>query len=228
MRIVEKTSCETCNHKCDIFLTSKEMRLEQELHPRQVVYKKHESICRQNAVVTHAIILSEGDAKMYIEGINGKNIILNILMPSNYIGLLAVFGSPNYSYNVSALTTCHTCHIDIETIKKLYYHNHNFLIQLNQAFCGSVSAIMKKLISLNQKQLRGKVAESLIYLSQLYGSNNFSLTITRKELGELSAISEENAVRVLTEFKNEGIIGLNGKMIEILDLAVLQKINSIG
>lgn len=228
MRIVEKAGCESCQHKCDIFLTSKEMGLEDSLQPRKVAYKKYEQICRQNSIVTHAIILCEGNAKMYIEGSNGKNIILNILMPSNYIGLLAVFGSPAYSYNVSALTPCVTCHIGIEMIKKLYYHNHNYLIQLNQAFGSSVASIMKKLLSLSQKQLRGKVAESLIYLSQLYESHAFTLTITRKELGELSGISEENAVRVLTEFKNEGIIGLHGKVIEVLDMEMLQKLSLIG
>ncbi len=228
MRITEKISCESCSHKCEIFLTAKEMGLESELHPRQVDYKKQETICRQNTLVTHAIILCDGNAKMFIEGINGKNIILNILMPSNYIGLLAVFGSPAYHYNVTALTQCHTCQIPIETIKQLYYHNQNYLIRLNQAFGSSVSSIMKKLISLNQKQLRGKVAESLLYLSELHEATAFSLNITRKELGELSAISEENAVRVLTEFKNEGIIRLNGKMIEVLEMDVLQKISLIG
>jgi CRP-like cAMP-binding protein len=139
----------------------------------------------------------EGNAKMFMEGINKRNIILNILMPSKYIGLIAVFGLDEYNYSVAALGSCLTCHIDINLVKKMYYSNNNFMLKLNKAFGQSVSSIMGKLVSLNQNQIRGKVAGSLIYLSQLYDDTKFVLDITRRELGELSAISEENAVRCL-------------------------------
>jgi CRP-like cAMP-binding protein len=228
MRYLTKENCQTCKLKCDIFFTAREMGIEDDLAPEQVVYKKHELICRQNAEITHAIILIEGNAKMYIDGMNNKNIILNILLPSNYIGLLSIYGSTTYAYNVAALNECRTCHADINLLKKLYYENHNFLLKLNSAFGNSVNNIMQKLISLNQKQIRGKVAESLLYLAQLYDANTFELTITRKELGELSAISEENAVRVLTEFKNEGIIGLEGKEISLKMPDLLKKISAFG
>ncbi|MBN2613129.1 MAG: Crp/Fnr family transcriptional regulator [Bacteroidales bacterium] len=228
MRLINKIDCESCPLKCDIFLTAKEMNIQSKLETIHTSYKKREVICRQNTFVSHAIIIVEGNAKMYIDGIYNRNIILNILLPSNYIGLLSVFGSPNYNYNVAALNDCHTCQVDIEIIRTLYYGNHNFLMKLNHAFGITVSTIMQKLISLNQKQIRGKVAESLLYLSQLYDASRFVLTITRKELGELSAISEENAVRVLTEFKNENIIDMKGKEIYLRNIKLLKKISEIG
>lgn len=228
MRTVKHEGCATCQLKCDIYLTAKEMALEHELMPVQVMYKKHETICRQKAQITHAIVLVEGSAKMFIDGIHNKNIILNILLPSNYIGLLPVYGAHESPYNVAALSDCRTCHIDIGMIRNLYYNNQNFMHRLNQAFGKSVTTIMRKLISLNQKQIRGKVAESLLYLSELYDSTRFVMTITRKELAELSAISEENAVRVLTEFKNEGIIDMIGKEIYLKDYGMLETISAVG
>ncbi|MHC1776863.1 MAG: Crp/Fnr family transcriptional regulator [Lentimicrobium sp.] len=228
MRTVRHEGCAACHLKCDIYLTAIEMQLEPELAPLHILYKKHETICRQKTQITHAIVMLEGSAKMYIDGLNNKNIILNILLPSNYIGLLPVYGIPESAYNVASISDCHTCHIDIGLIMTMYYSNQNFMHRLNQAFGGSVSAIMRKLISLNQKQIRGKVAESLLYLSQLYDSTRFIMTITRKELAELSAISEENAVRVLTEFKNEGIIDMTGKEITLKELGLLETISAMG
>jgi len=228
MILSKANNCSDCSLKCDIYLTAKEMNIENELNAVTITYKKYENICKQNTIATKSIILVDGNAKMYIDGINNKNIILNILLPSNYIGLLSIFGAPNFQYNVAALTKCITCQIDIDFIKLLYYNNHNFLTRINIAFVKSVSSIMNKLISVNQKQIRGKVAESLLYLSQLYESSKFELTITRKELAELSAISEENAVRVLTEFKNEKIIDIIGKTIELVDIEMLKKLNIIG
>jgi CRP-like cAMP-binding protein len=54
------------------------------------------------------------------------------------------------------------------------------------------------------------------------------MLLSRKELGELSAISEENAVRLLTEFKKEGIIEVTGKSISIMDKKLLTKISEVG
>ena len=54
------------------------------------------------------------------------------------------------------------------------------------------------------------------------------MLLTRRELGELSAISEENTVRLLTELKQEGIIGVEGKHITILDERLLKKISEVG
>ncbi|MFO7656675.1 MAG: Crp/Fnr family transcriptional regulator [Bacteroidales bacterium] len=228
MRLTKQIGCESCPLKCDIYLTAKEMNLQQSLNTTHIEYKKREVICRQNTLVSHAQIIVDGNAKMYIEGVNSRNIVISIILPSNYIGLLAVFGYDQYAYSVAALSECNTCQVDIEMVKHLYYNNHSFLLKLNHAFGESVSTIMHKLISLNQKQVRGKVAESLLYLSKLYDATRFILTITRKELGELSAISEENAVRVLTEFKNEHIIDMNGKEIYLKNLKLLKRISEIG
>jgi CRP/FNR family transcriptional regulator len=172
--------------------------------------------------------LVKGCAKLYIEGLNNRNIILYLLKPPAYIGLLCFFDNPEYSYSVSALEESEVCFIELDLVKKLYMGNHDLLINLNKAFGKSVSAIMKKIISLNQKQIRGRFAENLIYLSQINNNQVFNLGLTRKEVGEMIAISEENAVRLFTEFSNENIISVKGREIEILDLPLLKKISEVG
>jgi CRP/FNR family transcriptional regulator len=106
--------------------------------------------------------------------------------------------------------------------------NHSLLLNLNKAFGKSVSAIMKKIISLNQKQIRGRFAENLLYLAEIYQSSKFRINMTRKEVGEMIAISEENAVRLFTEFSNEKIISVQGRDIEILDMPLIKKISEVG
>jgi CRP/FNR family transcriptional regulator len=191
-------------------------------------FKRHELICKQGCNVSHAIYLVSGTAKFYIEGLNNRNIILYLMKPPAYIGLLSFFESVHYSYSVAALQECEICMIDLQFLKKLYMEQHDLLVKLNNAFGKSVTNIMKKIISLNQKQIRGRVAESLIYLSEFYDSEQFELPITRRELGELSGISEENTVRLLTEFRQENIIRSNGREIEILDMRLLTKISDLG
>jgi len=229
MRFSKKINCETCSLNCDIYSTLNENGNKYQLaNPLHAQFKKHDVICKQGTEVTHALFLVKGSAKLYIEGINNRNIILYILKPPAYIGLLSFFENPEYSYSVSALEDSEVCFIELDLVKKLYVENHNLLLNLNKAFGKSVSMIMKKLISLNQKQIRGRFAENLIYLSEMNGSQKYNLGMTRKEIGEMIAISEENAVRLFTEFSKENIISLNGREIEILDMALMKKISEVG
>jgi CRP/FNR family transcriptional regulator len=229
MKSAKKTSCIECPIKCDIYKAIVHSgRAVSEVNPIHVHFKKHDPICRQSTSVSHAIYMVSGTAKLYIEGLNNHNIILYLMKPPSYIGLLSFFESVHYSYSVTALEDSRVCMVELDLLKSLYLENHELLLRLNKAFGKSVANIMRKLISLNQKNIRGRVAESLIYLSDFYGSNKYILPLTRKELGELSAISEENTVRLLTEFRNEQIVAINGREIEILDQRLLQKISDLG
>lgn len=229
MKFSKKTTCKTCILKCDIYSTiTKTGKKTDDIKPISAHFKKHDIICKQGTDVTHALYLVRGSAKLYIEGLNNRNIILYILKPHAYIGLLSFFETPKYSYSVTALEDSEVCFIELDLVKKLYIENHELLLSLNQAFGKSVSNIMKKIISLNQKQIRGRLAENLIYLSDLHNNNKFNLGLTRKEIGEMVAISEENTVRLLSEFSKEHIISLTGRELEIIDMPLLKKISEVG
>ena len=229
MKFIKDYSCDDCPLKCEIYRAVLETGGDfGRLHPMHVNLMKNENICKQGSQVSHAIYLVTGTAKLFIEGLNNHNIILHILKPNSYIGLLSFFETPVYHYSVKPLEDAVVCMIDLKFIKQLYIQNHNFSLSLNKAFGKSVESIMQKIVNLNQKNIRGRVADSLLYLSDLYGGSKFNMMLTRKELGELSAISEENTVRLLTEFKNEGIISVNGKNIGIEDKSLLKRISEFG
>lgn len=229
MRITRQTPCEDCRHKCDLYdFFSKSGKVIPESIIIRAKFRKHDKICRQGENVSHAIYLTEGTAKLFIEGINGHNIILYLMRPPAYIGLLSFFESIHYTYSVTAIEDSQVCMVRLEFLKELYLENHEVLLRLNKAFGKSVALIMKKIICLNQKNIRGRIAESLLSLASFYGNNSFRLPVTRKELGEMSAISEENTVRLLTELRKEGIVSIQGREVKIIDAALLGKISNLG
>lgn len=229
MRFTKQSNCSSCLLKCDIYpILKKKQSNFAKLQPVHAHFKKHDIICKQGTEVSHALFLVSGSAKLYIEGLNNRNIILYILKPPAYIGLLSFFESPTYLYSVTAIENSEVCFIDLNLVKNLYIENHDLLLDLNKAFGKSVANIMKKIISLNQKQIRGRIAENLIYLSTIHNSTQFHLGLTRKEIGEMAAISEENTVRLLSEFSKERIINIKGRDIEIIDMPLLKKISEVG
>ena len=73
------------------------------------------------------------------------------------------------------------------------------------------------------------MADTILYLAEhIYNSNDFELNLTRKELAELSSMSMENAVRILSELKKDLIISIKGKNVKILEPEILKKLSDIG
>ena len=87
-------------------------------------------------------------------------------------------------------------------------------------------------VSLTQKHIRGRLAESLLFLIETYGYFDDGLTIkallSREDIASLSNMTTSNAIRTLSTFAQEGVIGLEGRRIKIIDVKMLQKISNIG
>ena len=85
------------------------------------------------------------------------------------------------------------------------------------------------MVSLTQKYMPGRVAETLMYLKvEIYKSNKFTVDLSRQELAEMSNMTKESLVRILQQFKESNLIKARGSEIEILDEAALNHISKNG
>ena len=190
-------------------------------------FKKGETICKQGTDATHALYLAKGVVKLYIEG--KKNLILKLIKAGNYIDLQTLFGDKKYKYSVAAIEDTMVCMINSDLLRNLAKENPDYLFELTKTVCDSGNYIYKKISDISQKQMRGRLSDTLIYLyEEIYESTNFELTLSRKELAELSSMSMENAVRILSEFKKDSVISVKGKKIKILEPEILKKLSDIG
>jgi len=80
-----------------------------------------------------------------------------------------------------------------------------------------------------QRQVKGRIAYFLIFLSDhIYSSRTFRLPVTRREIGELISMTTENTIRTLSEFRQDGIISMEGKSLKILDYKRLEGVSNTG
>lgn len=195
----------------------------------QINYSMGEDVCKQGAFASSVIYILDGLIKLSIEGPKNKSFILRIVNPSEYIGLSSLFGENTYHYSARTLMDTTICMIEKESIKKLIRENGVFASEIIKWHCHIETHHYKKIQSLTYKQLNGRLADTLIYLSsEDFEIKNVFQYLTRKDLAELSAMSTEGAVRILSEFDKDGIIELKGKNIKILDLEKLVKISKVG
>lgn len=195
----------------------------------QIHYSKDEDVCKQGAFASSIIYILEGLIKLSIEGPNNKSFMLRIVKPGEYIGLSSLYGENTYHYSARTLMDTTICMIEKESIIKLIRENAVFASEIIKWHCQIQTYHYKKIQSLTYKQLHGRLADTLIYLSKEdFEINDVFQYLTRKDLAEFSAMSTEGAVRILSEFDRDGIIKLQGRQISILDHEKLVKISKAG
>ena len=76
--------------------------------------------------------------------------------------------------------------------------------------------------SFSQKNVREKLSELFLILKDSHGSMEngkikLNIKLTREEMASLIGTATETLIRILSEFKSEGIIEQNGKTLLITD-----------
>lgn len=223
------TNCADCNCNAQIFRNLGALELELINNSRfQVDYKAGEIIFKQGTPSPYFVCITSGLAKIYIEGY-GKNLILGLVKPIDYIFGPGVYVDNRHYYSASAVEDCTACLVDASVFKKLIRENPDFADEFLRRISLQSIYNFEQLVSLTQKQMPGRIADAIFYLyEKIYGKNPFELTISRQDLADLSGMSKESAIRILKEFKEEEILTLVGNTMEILNIKQLRQISETG
>jgi len=223
-------NCISCECKSPLFrfLSDEELNMVQQ-NRINVVFKQGETIRKQGTVMTHVISVNRGLAKLYLEGVEQRNAILRLVKPTNFIGGPGIYLDLMHHYSVTALVESSVCFIDIHVFKKIIKQNILFAGEFMKDFSRNTLSVYNRLISLTQKQMPGRMSDTLLYLfDDIFESNRFPMLVSKQDLADLSAMSKDSAVKVLREFQKEGLIRITDHEMEILDAGALKKISRIG
>ncbi len=214
--------------ECFDKLTDEEMLLLEENHV-VLNYKKGETLCKQGTIASHIIYVCCGLVKIYMENESGS-LILKVLPAGNIIGLTALLDGANvFRYSATAYQDCKIRLIDIEIFKKVILQNSAFANEVINILCENLIQTQTRFFSYTQKQSYGKLADTLLCLScNIFKCDGFELNLTRKELAELTGLTPESVIRILSKFKSDNLIRVEGKMIHILDMEKLKQISDYG
>lgn len=231
MNSTQLIKCFECDKKSLCFqqLNEDELRLTNE-NKVQIQFKKGEIISKQGSFVTHVMYLKTGYAKVYKETDLDNNLILDIIPDGKLIGLTSLFNSDNIArFSVAALTDTVICSIDRNIIEKLIYKNNKFAKTVISSLNQEALQFYDKMASLTQKQMNGRVAEALLYLSDnILKADKFEMILSRKELAEFTGMSTMSVIRTLKDLRNEDIIEDKKGILIIKNKDQLKKISQKG
>lgn len=221
------------NGVCELFpnLSEKERR-QMRQNFTCTFFKRGSIIYREGDTPNGLVCLSKGKVKLFKEGVGGRDQIVRMAKPIGFIGYRALFADENYSATAQALEDSVVCVIDKDIFLDILRHNAELTLHILKSVATELGFSTNRTVTLTQKHIRGRLAESLIFLRDTYGFEDDGKTLkvylSREDLANLSNMTTSNAIRTLSGLSNDGIIELDGRRIKILDNYKLERISDLG
>ncbi|MCF6356684.1 MAG: Crp/Fnr family transcriptional regulator, partial [Draconibacterium sp.] len=169
-------SCLFCINKSSCFKELDEEELaHSNKHRVQLDFKLGETIFKQGSFANHIYFVKAGLVKVYMEiPHSDKNLVINILPTGNLIGLPSLYGNKVHTYTATAIENTTVCIIENGTIKELIENNGKFAAEIIKTMNHCSNSTFTRFASLTHKQLNGRLADALIYLSEkIYKNSTF-------------------------------------------------------
>lgn len=195
-------------------------------------FLKGEIIYREGEKPDGLICLSAGKVKIYKEGIGGREQIVRMARPIGFIGYRALFAEENYMATALAIEDSTICIINKEALFEVLKTNSELSFSIIKSFATELGFSNSRTVTLTQKHIRGRLAESLIFLKDTYGlepdNKTIKVYLSREDLANLSNMTTSNAIRTLSNFATEKVIELDGRKIKIIEPEELERISQHG
>jgi CRP-like cAMP-binding protein len=194
-------------------------------------FKKNQQIYCEGDEPKEMMCLLKGKVKIYKEGIGGRSQIIRMIRPIQYFAYRAYFARENYLTDAAAFESSTVCLIPMKVITEIMEHNYNVCKFFIRQLSTDLGIADERTVNLTQKHIRGRLAESLVFLIDSYGleeDNTINIYLAREDLASLSNMTTSNAIRTLSNFVTEKVIALDGRKIKIIDEEKLKKISKLG
>ena len=195
-------------------------------------FKKNEFIFKEGDKPTGFLMLVDGKVKIFKEGVGGREQIIRMAKPLGIVGYRALMATENHIATAVTLEESVICTISAEFIFSYALKNADFSAKMIRKLAKELGFSNARTVTLTQKHIRGRLAESLILLMEKYGFETDGATLkvflSREDIANLSNMTTSNAIRTLSTFASEKVIAIDGRKIKILDIQRLERVSKLG
>jgi CRP/FNR family transcriptional regulator, polysaccharide utilization system transcription regulator len=200
-------------------------------HTYAIIKKNHYHF-REGDKPKGMICIASGKVKVFREGVGGRAQILKMLRPQSFVGYKALFSDNPWPFSAIAVEDTAICTFDKSSFVKILKKTPDLSIKLMKVIIEELGYANSRTVSLTQKHIRGRLAESLLILRDTYGyeadGRTIKVSLSREDIAHLSNMTTSNAIRTLSTLASEGIIGIAGRKISIIESQHLEHINELG
>lgn len=223
----KKNNEKSCIENVPIFSSlSLEEMLEISLTITQREYGKNEVIYLEGEESEKLFIINKGKVKLTKLSEAGKEQIIRVLGPGEFMGELSLFTDSPLNSNAEALEPTTVCIVNGNKINSLIEKRPSIALKLLKEMSIRLEKAENQIQALAVQDVEQRLANTLISMAD---DNNFiNLTISKKDLASHLGMSRETLSRKLTIFQNKGWIKQEGqRKVMILDKEALENVHGI-
>ena len=181
-------------------------------------YSKGEIVFREGAYPSGIFYVTKGKLKKYKVDKDGKEHIIYVANVGELLGYHAILSEDRYPDSAAALEQSTIAFIPREDFLETLHQSMILTNRLLKTLSHEFAVLINGLTLFSQKSVRERLALQLIVLREKYKVNfqtgmSVEINMSRDDLASLVGTGRENIVRVLTEFKGEGILDTKGRKI---------------
>lgn len=176
-------------------------------------FRKKDVIFREGEHPRWLYFVEKGMVKIYKTSDDGRELIVKIAQPGDFLGFLALFQDDAYPESAAAVEDCSIKLIPKSDFAALVFGNRDVNIRFIKMLANHVAEREQQLIELAYYSVRRRVSTALV---QLFDQTHGPLHLLREDLAALAGTAKETLIRTLTDFKNEGLLEIHDGVITIL------------
>lgn len=194
---------------------------------RKKTLQRGQFIYHEGSSFKGVLALKSGTAKLIRDDHHGNEHILNILLPGELFGFDGLYDD-KHSCSVVALETLSFCELPAEDLESLCLKTPGLLRELFRHTSEKLNKETNQMV-LNKRPAEERLAAFLLSLSvrlkkRGFSPSEFTLSLTRQEIGNHLGLALETVSRLLKQFQMNGLITVKNRHIQIIDFGGLEKL----
>jgi CRP-like cAMP-binding protein len=200
-------------------LNSKELGKERKIK----TFKKKMEIFSEGDSPAQVFMVKSGNVKVFKSHHDGKELIINIYKANDYFGFETILEGGSYAESAVALEDSELIVIPKQDFLTLIHRNSEVSRTFISLLCQKVKEKESQLLNLAYNSVRQRTAEAVLKVYNLRDSDK-KLSMSRDDLAKMVGTASESLIRVLSDFKDEGLIDIETGKIIILKADKLEKV----
>lgn len=214
------SKCEQCivREFCALKTLSKEELLRVSDCKTSYTIKKGENLFEEGQTLNGIFCIKNGVCKISKLSDNGKNHIIKLISKGDVLGERSLVNEEPLNLSATALEDMEVCFVPKAEVMGFFKNNIDFSLEMLRNVCENLKEADNDLVNMAQKTVKERLAYTLLYLKDKFGSNEdrtLKIQLSREELSGIIGTATESCIRLLSDFKKEGFIDLIGKKISI-------------
>jgi DNA-binding response OmpR family regulator len=186
-------------------------------------YKKKADVFSEGDLPLNVYFVKSGNIKTFKSHPDGKELIINLYSAGDFFGFEPILENENYRESAVAMQDSELIAIPRHDFMLMIQSHPDVSKSFINLLCKKVAERESQLLNLAYNSVRQRTAEALLRSESLKDSKSV-IAISRDDLAKMVGTASESVIRVLSDFKDEGLIEIESGKIRIVQRPRLEKV----